>query len=248
MTEELPIDRVAEMARRRKLDMVTKYGDDPEHEHSDMRGFVAVVRNGEIVMQVFVGPGVTAARECVYWATAMTKADEVVLVTDAFFRYETTPPEMAEATDEERRAWLDAHDTDIMPGDFQRAWEAGQRDGLTECIFIQRFPAMGPVTLITYPYVREGRKLTWADKRQTTDLTGALTRHAREGYRTSRKEGAQAYAAAEAIAVMLEVPEPERMVHTDRAVARVLSEKDAVLCVVVTADGSAFVDGYEEKR
>jgi hypothetical protein len=237
---EAPLDAVAELARRKKQEQVVEYGDDPDEELSNLRGFVAVIRNGEIVMLIYVGHGVTAARECVYWAAAMTKADELALITDGFFRFEVLPQGL---TEEERKAFLAGQD--LQPGDFQRAWEAGEREGLTECLWVQRLPAMGPSSLDTWPYVREGRKLTWGEKRYTKDLGGAITRHAREGYNTAREQGAMVHKMVEEIGESLGFTGPQRGVHVDRALARILSEKTSIGLVTVIADESIFVAGIE---
>jgi hypothetical protein len=247
MTEELPIDKVAEIARRQKLAQVAQYGDDPADEMSDLRGFVAVVRDGEVKMLVYVGRGPMAARECVYWAAAMTRADEVILVTDARFKYEMVPPEIAEASDEEKRAYLEAIEDKIEPGDFQRAWDAGDRDGLTECLFINRFSALGPSHMITYPYVRDGRKLTWGERMDHGDeMEGGVPDHARDGFRVARQT-ADKYQMVQKIGESMGLPDLQQGVHMDRAMARVMSEKKAVGMVGVLADKSTFVAGIERQ-
>lgn len=246
MTEELPIDRVAEIARRQKLEQVAKFGDDPDEEMSDLRGFVAVVRDGDVKMLVYVGHGVTAARECVYWTAAMTRADEIVLVTDARFKYEMVPPEMAGASQEEKKAFMDALDAEIAPGDFQRAWLAGDREGLTECLFIQRLSALGPSHMVTYPYVREGRKLTWGKvMNYGSEMQGAVPRHAKAGFEAARETGEHIHKMVHEIGESLGFPDPQRGVHIDRALARILSEKKEVGMVGVLADKSSFVAGIE---
>jgi hypothetical protein len=246
VTEELPIDRVAEIARRQKLEQVAKFGDDPDEEMSDLRGFVAVVRDGDVKMLVYVGHGATAARGCVYWTAAMTRADEVVLVSDARFKYEMVPPELADASYEEKKAYMDAQDDKIEPGDFQRAWEAGNRDGLTECLFVHRFSALGPSHMVTYPYVREGRKLTWGQKMDHgSDMEGAVPKYAKAGFEMARESAAQIHKMIDDIGASLGLPNPQRGVHIDRAMARTLSEKKEVGMVGVLADKSTFVAGIE---
>jgi hypothetical protein len=248
MTEELPIDKVAEIARRQKVAQVAQYGDDPDEEMSDLAGFVAVVRDGEVKMLVYIGRGVTAARECVYWAAAMARADEVLLVTDARFKHEMVPPEIAEASDEEKRAYLEATEDKIEPGDFQRAWEAGDRDGLTECLFVHRLPALGPSLMVTYPYVRAGRKLTWGKRMDHGDgIGGAVPDHARDGFQVARQTSDELHQIVQEIGESMGLPDPQRGVHLDRAIARVLSEKKAVGMVGVLADKSSFVAGIERK-
>jgi hypothetical protein len=246
MPEELPIDKVAEIARRRKLEVVAKYGDDPDEEMSDLRGFVAVVRDGEVKILVYVGHGPLAPRGCVYWAAAMGNADEVVLVTDARMKFEMVPPELENASEEEKKAFLDAQDDQIEPGDFQRAWVAGDREGLTECLFVHRFPALGPSHMVTYPYVRDGRKLTWGQKMDHgSRLDGAIPKHARGGFETAREKGAQVHQLVQQVGEAMGLPEAEREVFIDRALARSLSEKKEVGMVGVIADGSHFVAGIE---
>jgi hypothetical protein len=248
MPEELPIDKVAEIARRRKLEVVAKYGEDPDEEMSDLRGFVAVVRDGEVKILVYVGHGPLAPRGCVYWAAAMGNADEILLVIDARMKFETVPPELAGASEEEKKAYLDAIDEEIEPGDFQRAWQAGNRDGLTECLFIHRFPALGPSHMVTYPYVREGRKLTWGEKMDHgSSLEGAIPKHAKAGFEVAREMGAQVYQLVRGVGEAMGLPDPERGIYIDRAVARSLSEKKEVGMVGVLADGSHFVAGIEQE-
>jgi hypothetical protein len=246
VTEELPIDRVAEIARRQKLEQVAKFGDDPDEEMSDLRGFVAVVRDGNVKMLVYVGHGPLAPRGCVYWAAAMTRADEVVLVTDARMKFEMVPPELKDAPLEEQKAYMDAQDDKIEPGDFQRAWQAGNRDGLTECLFVHRFSALGPSHMVTYPYVREGRKLTWGERMEHgSDMEGAVPKHAKAGFQAARETGEQVHKMIHEIGESLGLPDPDRGIHIDRALARILSEKKEVGMVGVLADKSTFVAGIE---
>jgi hypothetical protein len=246
VTEELPIDRVAEIARRQKLEQVAKFGDDPDEEMSDLRGFVAVVRDGDVKMLVYVGYGATAARGCLYWTAAMTRADEVVLVSDARFKYEMVPPELKDASLEEKRAYMDAQDAKIEPGDFQRAWLAGNREGLTECLFIHRFSSLGPSHMVSYPYVREGRKLTWGKVMDHgSNIEGAIPKHARAGFEVASETAAQLHKTVDEIGESLGLPNPQRGTHIDRAMARILSEKTEVGMVGVLADKSTFVAGIE---
>jgi hypothetical protein len=40
-------------------------------------------------------------------------------------------------------------------------WERGERQGIQECLVIQRHPLMGPPTIAHYLYERTGRTITW---------------------------------------------------------------------------------------
>lgn len=245
---ELKTDAVAEMARRMKLELVTKYGDDPDDERSDMHGYVAVVRNGRPVALVHIGHGLDAARQCVYYAAALLRADELVLVTDARFRQYQPPPDISET---ERERLFEEADRAHRHGQFQDEWKTGQRDGLTECLVIQRIPALGPSTMTMYPYVRDRRKLTWqkdhiADGQQA--VQGAIPDYARDGFNAAREHTTELVAQVEGLWVAAgnePFPPDKREYHLDRALACFASEREGVGAVTVLSDGSRFVDGEE---
>jgi hypothetical protein len=245
---DLNTDAVAEMARRMKLDRVTEFGDDPDGEKSDLRGHVTVVRNGEPVMLVYVGNGTEAARQCIYWCAALLRADELVLVTDARMRTYDAPKNVS---DEDRERWLHEADYGHRPGEFQEDWNEGRRDGITECLIVQRMPAMGPARMNVYPYVRNGRKLTWQTDpiKDGGEIAGAIPDYARDGYNAARETTAKILAEIDKLwaeAGNAPLPPPEYQFHLDRALARMASEREGVAAVSVIADRSLFVNGEEE--
>jgi hypothetical protein len=214
----------------------------PTRGHADIPNMVTAVRDGEPVAVLYVGQGPEAIRRAVYWAAAMLRADSLFVVADARYReYRDMSREQDAARGQEHR-----------PGDFQRDWEAGNREGLTECLMIERLPAMGPSEMVCYPYVRHGRRLTWGQAHPVYkggDLDGAVPGYARQGFDDARTRMASLMETLERAwgeyTMLQDMTPEERSWRTDRAIARFLSDKDEVGMVVVLKDRSEFMAGRE---
>jgi hypothetical protein len=234
MSDPARFSEIGEMARRMKLDVVHKYGDHPDESFADLPNVVSVFRDDKPVILVYPEGDSEAVRQCVYWAAALLRADALYLVADARFRRmpEGTTPEEAQANEPHA-------------GDFQRDWEAGRRDGLAECLLVHRLPALGPSELVTFPYVREGRKLTWLESsHMERELGGAVPDYARQGFNDARDKARMMQEAADEMAVLFDVPPEDRLDTIDRALARFITTKEGVGRVVLLAQGLAeFEDG-----
>lgn len=237
-TSDLTIEEVAELGRRMKRERVVKYGNDPNPQESDLRPFVVCVRDGRQVAWVTAGEGQVATRTCVYWGAALMRCELVYVVADARFKY--LPKDAG--FDEDA----------FQPGDFQREWEAGNREGLTEALAITRLPAMGPATMLSYPYEREGTKLTWLTDAmppgQPSAMRGALLDQARRGFLDARKLTSD----PEFLELMdligglsSDECEEHRSFHFDRAAGRFISGQDQVGRVIVGNPPSIFIGGDE---
>jgi hypothetical protein len=238
VTEPAPtVEAIAEQARRLKRDVVRKYGDYRDESLCDITNVVFVVRNGQPRIMVMVGEGQDATRQCVYWSAAVMQADELYLVADTRYR---------EYPDVKDREGAEAVERTVKHGDFQRDWQAGRRDGLTEALILQRLPAMGPMTITTYPYVRTGRQLVWQKHPiagQPNEVEGVVPDYARQGYNDARAANLKGVLGE--LGDLIGIPEDLRSHHTDRAMARFVSEKKGVGGVIVLDDHSLFVKGKE---
>jgi hypothetical protein len=230
MTQLIPaeFELIAEIARRMKMEAVTEYGDNPDEELSDLRGFLVVVRGGKQVAIIHFGPGPEAPRQTCYAAAALMRADELFLVTDA--RMRTYTPDDYDETSETHQL-----------GRYQKDWEAGRRDGLTECLLIQRMPKVGDYTTTMYPYERHRTSLRWLEHAgELQDVGGAIPDYTRQGYTKARNWEGQMKTILDHVAKESGLSPAEQERHTDIACARMLSEETGAL---VTLFGAALVGG-----
>lgn len=220
----IDFEAIAEMARRFKQERVTKYGDDPDETAADLPGVVIVVRDGEQVAQLWQGDGQLAPRAMVYYACLLFDADEVFLVSDSRMKEAPKGVRLEELKDPE-------------PGEFQRDWLAGRRDGLREALVIYRLRRDGSNVLRSYPYDRSGTHLRWAsDLHQPAEAGGAIPDNAQLGYTRSAQMMAEMGPALATMAEKLGLEPEQRRYHQDRAVARMASAQPEIHAVVVFTD------------
>ena len=189
------------------------------------------MRAGDPVGIVHIGAGRSATPDTCYATTMIMRPDELYLVSDAYMR--TFPPEKGIPN--------------VPRGQFQDDWQAGIREGTTECIIVQRMPADGESTMANYPYEarhpaalaertdrppnesgrrhHHRRQAGLCQRPRVLAQTGTDSVHGRRGHRPVRGPGEY---------------------HMDRACARYLtSETDAVVHLF---NGEAtFVNGEEQK-
>jgi hypothetical protein len=228
---DVPADfeTVAEIARRMKWQLVADHGNDANEELSDLRSFVVVIRAGQQIGLVYASPGPDGVREACYWAGALLRPHELFLVADARMRtYEPAekPP-------------------DVRKGQYQEDWEAGRREGITECVIIQRIPVIGNPSMAMYPYVRQGTQLRWERERvrETDSLGGAVLDYARAGFKEAQRHS-EMIKILDQTAQLAGLSQEEKSHHIDRACARHIST--VMDGLVHLFDGEAsFIEGAE---
>jgi hypothetical protein len=227
-------DSIAEMGRRMKAEVVALYGNDADEERSDLRNFTVCVRQGENAFLLEVGSGVDAVRQTCFWSAALIPCDEVYLVADGRFK------------NVELKDWDDPNFVEPEKGEFQREWEAGRRQGLNEGLMISRFPYIGNPSLRVYPYKRKGTKLTWDTGDPGGQIAGgAVPNFAADGFRARREHSDEMWQIMHDMGDSMDLDRERQQYHMDRAMARLVSEKDGVYRVAVLEDGSTFMDGKE---
>jgi hypothetical protein len=198
----------AEAARRLKVDLVRRT---PPEESADLRATALFSRGGRVVGQVMAGYGPESVREATYAAALFFRAEELLVVTDAFGRF---------VPDEERGALAG-----IAHGAFAADWAAGRREGLSEVITAIRVPREGDASIESWPYVREGRRVIWTDPSEMTGrIDGVLVDCARTGFAQGAESWRRLWSEVRAL-TGLEEGDPMVEVHVDRAAARVASER-----------------------
>lgn len=224
-------EAVAEIFRRHKIDQVTEHGDDPDESAADIRGTVVVVQKGEPVALFLQGEGDTAMRECVYWAAALGQADVLYVCTDARLRFYDK---------------LESGERPDPPlGQFQRDWEAGQREGLTECLVVFAIPVEGKPSMEVFPYAREGKHLQWLERRSGIDnVEGAIVDNAQAGFASHKKNAISVQTLADWATEFGLTPEEQRY-HYLQAVGRYASTQKGVGGVAVLFGDRKYVDGQE---
>jgi hypothetical protein len=201
--DEMSFGKVAELARRLKVDVVRTHGDDPEEEASDLLPFVIGSRSGRMLVLVHPVPGPDGVRRAVYITAALFRVDEVWLIADS------------------RMAVVDEGDELPAQGDLAEEWRAGRRERIQEVMMISRLPRIGDPRITAYPYTRSGRHVSWAEARPADRVSGAITDYVRDGYRKGPELWAEVGPAIEALGGVIGVYGSERQYHIDRAVARV---------------------------
>jgi hypothetical protein len=157
-----------------KRDVVEENGDNPDEEMSDLRSFSLVIREGEQIAMIQIGSGPTGMRNAARDAAAYMRADEVVVVADARMRsYDIGQLEQVRKN--------------VRLGDYQRDWEAGQREGMTECLVVTHVPRTGDALVVSFPYERKGKTLHWGESTRTEKPAGAIYDAVHEGYASAEK-------------------------------------------------------------
>ena len=240
MTMFTSLADVCELARRMKREVVACHGTDTDEERSDLPSFVAVVRRGRPVALVYTGPGPDGGRLATYWAAALMRPEEIFTVLDCRSRTASSLEGLGS----------------VQKGKLDRDWRAGRRSGLVECLWVQRYPVMGPPSYVMYPYERAGRRLTWLEPWDGDDddhTAGAIPEHARQGYNDGRANLARIVPDLQVEADRIGVPDDERELFFDWALARLCSEQTGpvVLFGLELSSGgrpveiATFVNGVE---
>jgi hypothetical protein len=208
---------IAEVLRRMKLERVLEHGNDPDEEASDLDAECLVCRDGQVVAQVFAGPGPDGVREAGYYSALLMRPHEVFVVADSH---------MIKATDKN-----EVHD--MRRGQLRERWVSGHRKGISECLVVYRFPRIGQPSGRIFPYERRGTHIKWhkgIDPEVT--LEGAIPDYVAEGYRRAAPfwdEAGKHFGDADDD-------------DLDRGAGRFVSS----MCgAVLLADGSMFVAGEE---
>jgi hypothetical protein len=222
-------ETVAEIARRMKRDKAREYGNSDEPGVADLMTFCVVERRGHPIAHVYAGEGPMGARQACYWTAALMRCDVVYLVADSYMR---TGPDI---------------DQDLRPGQLQEDWLAGRRTGLSECIVIYRAPAVGQPTMKFYPYARRGRTIKWAqDMGDAQHSEGAIVDNLREGYNDARRVMAEMAPILREAADALELTQPEREYHIDRATLTYISTQGPLMTALLNVVPiEVFVQGEQ---
>ena len=215
-------DRWAEFARRMKLERVRDFGDTGS-DMVDLPGSTLVVRGGHVIAVIY-GDGPNGARAGAYWAALMWAADEVISLSDTLARTVKVAGEMHQ-------------------GDISRAWQAGQREGISEAILAVVVTRDGAIAHF-FPYQRTGRQLRWLPPGgRTDDVEGAVVDYARDGFGKAKDATQGLEEAAREIHGPDEAP-PAGLI--ERVVARMISQQEAIGAVVVLEPvHSYWEDGNE---
>jgi hypothetical protein len=226
-------EAIAELARRLKAEQVQKYGHSADESDADLRAFAVCVRSSRHIALIHAGPGPRAPRLVCFWGAALMRCDEVYLVTD--YRSKT---EQVEDLDNFVEPEL---------GEFQRLWEEGKREGLSEGVMVVRMPFLGPVTSLSYPYVRTGTKLTWMPQtnQEPDHIEGAVPNFAKMGWERRQEMWPKMAHILDEGAAALGLPPDKQDWHTDRAIARYVSQQEGVGLVDWLEGGESFAKGQE---
>jgi len=229
---------VAEIARRMKNDKVREHGLDADESNADIMSFCVGVRGGVHRFMIYHGPGPYAARQAAYWTALLTRCDEVYIVADA--RYKTIPLEEVEATGDPEGGY--------EAGQLGEEWEAGQREGIQECLVVQRYPFLGPVTCAYYNYTRDGDKIRWTHvfSPDPEMNAGAIDDHIQAAFRQKGDLDIQITKFMDDAAAGAEFTLEEQKYWEDRGAAKFLSTKSSVfLATVLTDPPVSFREGQE---
>jgi hypothetical protein len=228
MTDPDLFTRVAEAARRQKLEVVRQFGDDSDESLSDLRPTTLVVRDGDLVASVIAAEGGPfSAREACYLAALFMRPDEVFVVADS--RMKVMPKaDLSEGPE---------------AGELQAKWEAGERAHIQECMMIVRATRDGQPELRVFPYERKGRTVEWgAPDEYDKETSGAIPDAVADGFATGDELWPDMLQTLTAAAPEFGV-EDELVLHIDRVCARLISAKGPM--VMVNADESIFSNGEE---
>ena len=255
---------IAEITRRMKQAKVAEYGDSPDESESDIMGFNACIRAGRQLFVVMHGPGPLSARQSVFWSALFLSCDEIFVAADARMKMVLPDPSddegllLPRSPEQMEEEFYRNHGEEFGPGKLGEAWQRGEREGITECIIIQRYAMVGPPLLAHYSYVREGRKITWGKiASYPPDVTqhGAIDDSVKAAFLKRREIQPE-------IDEMLRVthaemgregfPPDERQYWTDRGMAKHVSTRPGVLLVQYLGEIAAkglpdvvFKDGEE---
>jgi hypothetical protein len=223
---------IAEIVRRMKQQKVAEFGDDPDESECDLMGFVACVRAGRQLFAIYHGAGPQAPRQAAAWSAMMLSCDEIFVIADSYFMEmkldegEGLLPKSIEVQEEE----FYRNHPEVKPGFLQDAWLAGNRDGISEAILIQRYAIIGPPLQAQYSYTRTGRKLVW-NKIHTVgadNIRGAIDDYVKEGFRrrkTIQPQINEMLAKVKASMAKEDFSPAEQAYWTDRGMAKFISTK-----------------------
>lgn len=214
-----PYAAAAEIARRVKAETVRSV---PPDADADLRTSVYFIRAGIVIGQILVGHGPNAARESAGTAAMLFRCDAVLLVSDSYQRLATT----------------DEADT-VKHGEMAEDWAAGRRDGITEAIMALRIPSDGDATIEAWPYIRDGKHLTWSHHETGADkIEGPVVEYAQDGFAAGAAKWDQIKAVMRGVVGEM-MDEPMAELHADRASARLASQRlDGSIVVLHEPEGA----------
>jgi hypothetical protein len=224
---------VAELAKRDKITATREWRPGRDQD-ADLHTHVVVVRDGEPVALVYAGDaGPLSPRRAGYLAACFMRPDELFFISDSISTEGSIPPEEAE---------------DYEAGSMFAAWKRGDRKGLTEALVIWRFVREGGVEAWSYPYVRDKTHITWGEPRDMHGAVGAVADLVGDGW----KAGDEFWSGPIGGLILaegkkLDADGVEAEWHTDRACARVASERDGGTVIVLEPWFACFTAGEEVK-
>jgi len=240
MATEDSFSVIAEITRRMKLQKVQEFGDSEEEGACDILGFCACIRDGKQLFAVYHNEGPMAPREAAAWAAALTSCDMVFVIADAFYKHVEAPEfddgdGLLPKSPEQREEEFYRNHPEVHPGMLNEAWQAGDREGISEAIMVMRFTMHGPPLRAQYCYTRQGTKLTWGKIISAAAWEGGgIDDFIKEGFRRAKEMKPQI---REMLARQHEkmaregFSARERSYWTDRGMASFLSTKSAVKLV-----------------
>jgi hypothetical protein len=211
----------AEVAKRLKLERVRRHGLSNSAE-VDVPTTTLVVRGGDTIALLY-GQGPNGGRATAYWAALFFRPEEVISLSDSYYREEKPGEEGPKQ------------------GELSRDWAEGRREGMTEAIVAIRMAADEPAQAIMFPYERKANKLRWLTwDGPAQKVEGAIADSAQMGFDEAKTTDLP-------IASLGAYGDAEAPGQFERAVARLVSQKDAVAGVVVMWPKVSFWrDGQEE--
>lgn len=229
---DMTFDAVVELTLRNKRELVSLWKPGTDERELDLDTQVVVVRDGHNHSVITAGPtGPMAARRAGHIAASLMRPTELFVVGDTVGKFDPDFP-----------------DEEIRAGQMVEAWNAGDREGLRECLMMQRYDRSGIIEARFYPYVRFGALVTWKEPRIVPDPTtdGMISEYVKEGWVAGDKAWGTMGPLAHLAANLMQLPVDEREMHIDRACAKHASELDHGT-VVILEPYAMWVDGQEMK-
>lgn len=238
MTDDLPFEAVAELARRTKVEKTKTWQPGMDERLCDIDAHVLVRRGDRTVALVAPGPnhGPEGLRRIVYIAAVLLGPTELFVVMDSVTVIDPLSVGSVQG---------------IRAGDLVMRWHAGHRDNLTEALIITRYDATGCTGSREHKYVRMGGVVMWGKvsvSEDGTDRVGALADYAVKGWADAAGIWDEAMRAdLRTQARMDGVPPEQEEYHTDRSCAEMASAYDQGVCKLLET-GDTFVNGVELSR
>lgn len=217
MTDVTP-DFVAELLRRRKREEVVAKGDADQ-----IFGYALAVRDGHPLAMVHGDGSRFGISAAAYWAAFL--APDVYVASDSYLMYKSTP-EMPERS-------------------LKEMWDAGDREGIVECLLVAHCRDGEPATMTSMPYEHEGHDLRWLPPETLHAMEGNVPDAARDGFAAQVKFRDEY---REVIGFLgAGISPEEKMVHEVRAIARFAStaQREVLAVSVLIGELVTFRGGVE---